>query len=183
MHRIMKTPASKTDAKIKETVDMGSEWMFPHNIVEETSSKGPINTGLLHFWTSTARLHVTRGAIPSSSHDTTHDGFEYTLIGLQRESGARTHVFLDFTAHLKFRDIRMNSELPEATLAPSTANQTYEIAVMDFVVITRIYNFKQLCTLVVEWKDGVAYRLGYAKVEETAWIALRNREWKMVTLG
>ena len=183
MHRIMKNPVSKTDAKIKETVDMGSEWMFPHNIVEETSSEGPINTGLLHFWTSTARLHVTRGAIPSSSYDTTHDGFEYTLIGLQRESGARTHVFLDFTAHLKFRDICLNLELPEAILAPSTANQTYEITVMDFVVITRISNLKQLCTLVVEWKDGVAYRLGYAKVEETAWIALRNREWKMVTLG
>jgi len=73
--------------------------------------------------------------------------------------------------------------VPEGILVPSTANQTYEIVVMDFVVVTTICSRNELCAFAVEWKDGVAYRVGIAEVKETGWIELRNREWKMVTLG
>ena len=143
----------------------------------ETSYNGPLNVGLLHFWTSTARLHVSR---KPWSH--THDGFAYFLIGLQRE-GSTTGVFIDATAYLKFKDIDVKSEVPEGILVPSAANQTYEIVVLDFIVVRTKFSLNELCALAVEWKDGVAYRVGIVDVKETEWIELRNREWKMVTLG
>lgn len=112
--------------------------------------------------------HTMDSAIPSSD--------------LKREDYT-TSVFIDATAHLKFKDIDVKSELPEGILVPSAANQTYEIVVLDFVVVTTISSRNELCALAVEWKDGVAYRVGITDVDETEWNGLRNREWKMVTLG
>lgn len=178
LHRIMETPAAATklarpplkDAKTKETASRRSDWKLAQQTVEVTSYRGPLNTGLLHFWTSTARLHV--GREPSTS---THDGFRYFPIML------RTMIHMDATSHLQFKEVDLKSEVPESVLDPSTANKTREILVMDFVVVTT-YG-KDLCALAVEWKDGIAYRIGLIHVSETAWINLRNREWKMVTLG
>jgi hypothetical protein len=183
-HRIMEIPAasnklgrpSSKDAKTKKMRNLRSEWSLQQQIVEKTSYKGPLIIGLLHFWTRTARLHVSRKPWQ------THDGFAYSLIGLKRENYT-TQVFIDATAHLKFKDINVKSEVPEGILVPSAANQTYEIGVLDFVVVTTICSKNELCALAVEWKDGVAYRVGIANVKETEWIELRNIEWKMVTLG
>jgi hypothetical protein len=184
-HRIMETPAASNklgrpppkDAKTEKTRNLRSEWKLPQQIVEKTSYNGPLNVGLLHFWTSTARLHASR-----KPWSRTHDGFAYFLIGLQRE-GSTTGVFIDATAHLKFKDIDVKSEVPKGILVPSAANQTYEIVVLDFIVVRTKFSLNELCALAVEWKDGVAYRVGIVDVKETEWIELRNREWKMVTLG
>jgi len=57
----------------------------------------------------------------------------------------------------------------------------YEILEREFVVI---YKFgAHLLALAVEWKNGVAYRIGILYVDEGDWIRLQNRVWKRVILG
>lgn len=178
LHRVMEPPAASSklgalppkNTKSKETASLRSKWKLAQQTVDETSYNGPLNTGLLHFWTSTARLHVSRE--PSTS---THDGFRYFPI--------ITHVMIqmDVTSHLQFQEVDLKLEVPEGILNPSAVNTTREILVMEFVVVSTYK--EEVCAIAVEWKDGVAYRVGILHVSEMAWVGLRNREWKMVTLG
>lgn len=61
-----------------------------------------------------------------------------------------------------------------------------EIVSQDFVVVAARVDpelVPWLILLAVEWKEGVAYRLGTAEVREKDWIQVKNREWKLVILG
>ncbi|KAG9316274.1 heterokaryon incompatibility protein-domain-containing protein [Chiua virens] len=52
----------------------------------------------------------------------------------------------------------------------------------DFIVIAAA-GPKTLLLLAVEFKDGVAYRIGKTVVQEVDWIKVENREWKKIILG
>ncbi|KAF8548636.1 HET-domain-containing protein [Imleria badia] len=61
-----------------------------------------------------------------------------------------------------------------------------EIVSQDFIVVAARVDpelVSWLILLAVEWKEGVAYRLGTAEVREKDWIQVKNREWKFVILG
>jgi len=67
-----------------------------------------------------------------------------------------------------------------------------DVLMVDFVIIARENRNwclsvgdreSPLCALVVEWKNGIAYRLGFAILSEKNWISLKNRQWRLVTLG
>jgi hypothetical protein len=55
----------------------------------------------------------------------------------------------------------------------------------DFVVIGRSVKDpkRYLRMIIVNWREGVAYRIGCAWISEDDWGDLRNREWKKVILG
>lgn len=52
----------------------------------------------------------------------------------------------------------------------------------DFVSIGGDYKHT-LAILLVDWKDGVAYRRGLLTVLGSHWEELDNREWKLISLG
>jgi hypothetical protein len=41
----------------------------------------------------------------------------------------------------------------------------------------------RLYALILEWRDGVAYRVGIVSFTEYFWVHLENRVWKLVYLG
>ncbi|KAG8214241.1 heterokaryon incompatibility protein-domain-containing protein [Butyriboletus roseoflavus] len=61
-------------------------------------------------------------------------------------------------------------------------NAISEIVHQDFIVVAaRVPG--QLILLAIEWKDGVAYRVGIADANEVEWLRVKNREWRLITLG
>ncbi|RYP26262.1 hypothetical protein DL767_008112 [Monosporascus sp. MG133] len=42
---------------------------------------------------------------------------------------------------------------------------------------------RTLHALVVEWRNGIAYRIGVATIQEYVWVQLENRVWRLVTLA
>lgn len=40
-----------------------------------------------------------------------------------------------------------------------------------------------LHALVVEWRDGIANRIGVATIAEYVWVQLENRIWRLVSLA
>ncbi|KAH0839439.1 heterokaryon incompatibility protein-domain-containing protein [Lanmaoa asiatica] len=61
-----------------------------------------------------------------------------------------------------------------------------KIVSQDFIVVAAQLDpelISRLIMLAVEWKDGIAYRLGTTEIREKDWIQVENREWKLVILG
>ena len=58
-----------------------------------------------------------------------------------------------------------------------------EIVHQDFIVIAARSDEARLILLAIEWKEGVAYRTGITEVEEADWVQMKNRQWRLVTLG
>ena len=56
-----------------------------------------------------------------------------------------------------------------------------DIVYQDFIVIAARGVYVILLT--IEWKDGVAYRVGKAELRETEWVQVRDRQWRLTTLG
>jgi hypothetical protein len=71
--------------------------------------------------------------------------------------------------------------LPSPDFQPRP-NDRSEIVYQDFIVVAA-GGPKTLILLAIEWKDGVAYRVGQTDVEEADWIGVENRQWRMITLG
>ncbi|KAG8214248.1 heterokaryon incompatibility protein-domain-containing protein [Butyriboletus roseoflavus] len=61
-------------------------------------------------------------------------------------------------------------------------HSTYEIVDQDFIVVAA-RDPGELILLAVEWRDGVAYRVGITDVEEVDWLRVETREWRLITLG
>jgi hypothetical protein len=157
------------DCQPEETVDLPSRWKGEPQIIHDAFYKTPINTGLLHFWTSTATLSVRQEPNPL--------GTQYSTISFS------SRVEIDASAHLQFKDVEAMSKSPEGIKKePIKVAKRYKILAMDFVVVSS-YNNWDLHALVVEWKDGVAYRIGVASFMQSDWISLPNKVWKRVVLG
>jgi hypothetical protein len=120
-----------------------------------------------------------------------HSGYRYFLVSFLSIGMAKVWVHLDAPSQLKFDDVNLMSEIPEALLSPlEDLQRRCEVVAISFLVIkvlarsslNRIYR-SDLCALAVEWKAGVAYRVGIMCLEEEEWISLPDREWKQVILG
>jgi hypothetical protein len=80
------------------------------------------------------------------------------------------------------------SEIPNALLEPlEDLERRCEVVAVSFLVLKvlarSLVKRNDLCALAVEWKSGVAYRVGIMSLEEEEWIRLPGREWKQVILG
>jgi hypothetical protein len=152
-------------------VDLPSQWKGEPQIIHEAFCKAPINTGLLHFWTSTATLSVRQEPNPL--------GTQYSAVAFRH--GHRVEI--DALAYLQFEDVEAMPKSPEGvSKEPIKGAKIYKILAMDFVAVSS-YNTSNLHALVVEWKDGVAYRIGVASFMQSDWIGLPNKVWKRVVLG
>jgi hypothetical protein len=139
-----------------------------------------INPGLLFFWTSTAKLYVSRKGLewmaPNASRAARY---------LLPEIESRSTVFLETTEHLPFRDPKTMAALPESLFKQIEGDESRDIIFVDFVVIgsQKYEDEKELLTLAVEWENGVAYRIGIAYIKERAWNNFEDKTWKQITLG
>lgn len=99
-----------------------------------------------------------------------------------------------WTSHANVRAIRtriMGGKAVEYTLLPSADLQQdlkaipnhIEIIHQDFIVVAARGTGVTLILLAIEWKDGVAYRVGRTEVSETEWLQVKNRQWRLITLG
>ena len=159
------------DFQPEKTVDLPSQWKGDPQIIHEAFCKAPINTGLLHFWTSMATLSVRQEPNPL--------GTQYSAVAFRH--GHRVEI--DALAYLQFEDVEAMPKSPEGiSKEPIKGAKIYKILAMDFVAVSS-YNTSNLHALVVEWKDGVAYRIGVASFMQSDWIGLPNKVWKRVVLG
>jgi hypothetical protein len=162
------------DCQPEEPVGLPSQWKGEPQIIHEAFCNTPINTGLLHFWTSTATLSVRR--------EPNRFGFptQFSIVAFE---DSHHSVWIDASAHLQFKDAEVMSKLPEGVIKePAKGAKRYKILAMDFVVVSS-YNTSYLHALAVEWKDGVAYRIGVAYIPQRHWVGLLNKVWKRVVLG
>ncbi|KAH8783559.1 hypothetical protein F5882DRAFT_498612 [Hyaloscypha sp. PMI_1271] len=160
------------DCQSEEPVGFPSQWKGEPQIIHEAFCKGPVNTGLLHFWTSTATLTVRQ--------DLDLSGGQYSIVDVEYSGHS---VWIDAAAHLHFRDAEVMSKLPEGVIKePIKGAKRYKILAMDFVVVSS-YSTSSLHALAVEWKDGIAYRIGVAYIPQRYWVGLLNKAWKQVILG
>lgn len=75
-----------------------------------------------------------------------------------------------------------NDKYVECTWYQTPVSVPGHMETVDFVTIGGDCQ-STLAILLVEWKDGVAYRRGLATILGSQWVELDNREWKMICLG
>jgi hypothetical protein len=174
------------DHQTDELLTLRRQWRHEPHVVLQSVIQKPINGGHLRFWTSVSTLYVGRERSTMG-----HSGYRYFLVSFLSIGMAKVWVHLDAPSHLKFDDVNLMSEIPEALLGPlEDLQRRCEVVAISFLVIkvlarsslNRIYR-SDLCALAVEWKAGVAYRVGIMCLEEEEWISLPDREWKQVILG
>jgi hypothetical protein len=118
--------------------------------------------------------------------------YNYLEIGGSSRSSNPNHdidnvVMVNGESNLK--DAEFRNELERVThdedIDETDDGQETEAVRLDFVIIGRsIQEPKRfLRALIVEWVDGIAYRVGCASVAEKEWVEEERREWKMIRLG
>jgi hypothetical protein len=165
------------------------------------------DTGLLRFWTSTIPVSLYYREDPIQKKNEIRDrnsggnGNGY-IYGFLSENSAAVQPLLQ-----EYEDIRScKISLPPRTQSAirhglgesndeSVTGRDKLVAediVGDIVVISRrlVWDYSEntikdrdLFALVVYWEDRIAYRAGLLSINKGVWLGLRNRRWKMVTLG
>ncbi|KAG4443359.1 hypothetical protein IFR05_001148 [Cadophora sp. M221] len=129
-------------------------WDTPNTLI--------INPGHLYLQTTTATLHN-----------------QYSILSF----GPQNHsLILDDPSHLQFDEREVMKELPEGIPEPLEGVETYHIAVLDFVVVSYLKSESVVC-LVVNWENGVAYRIGLAYFNLQGWGRVNTRRGRRVVLG
>ncbi|KAH8805352.1 heterokaryon incompatibility protein-domain-containing protein [Xylogone sp. PMI_703] len=132
----------------------------------------------LHFWTSTAKLYIRRDAPKTYMGSASSSRYSF----LPKTPGSL--VFLDNTDHIPFQGAETTENIPEHISLLIKDEEECDVLQVEFAVIGRShFHPRQLLTLAVEWKDGVAYRIGIARIEEAWWVELEQREWKRMLLA
>ncbi|TVY23112.1 hypothetical protein LHYA1_G008105 [Lachnellula hyalina] len=175
-----------------ELLEFHREWKDQPQIFRETLYITPVNTGILHFWTSTATLHILWEQLQDNLwFGKSVDQYSVMIFTTNFPENSfpeyDARLYMDATAHLNLNNVEL-SEVPEGSI-PSwmlEGHRRYNVLAMDFIVISMNYykgENPSLVALAVEWRDGVAYRIGILFMEQTGWAKLRNRVWKQVALG
>jgi hypothetical protein len=74
------------------------------------------------------------------------------------------------------------SPSPDSQPNSNSIDYHSEIVHQDFVVVAAS-GPRELILLAIEWKNGVAYRIGRTVVEEAEWVRVENRQWRLIILG
>lgn len=141
--------------------------------------------GRLYFWSSVATFSCRDVCceIPKVASLCEHDQSPFLVCACRRAERDAT-IRRGLYPHKIIQDKVMESKIVENKVMDGYRN--YDLVVVGRV--TRSGGSPKLLVIPVEWKNGVAYRLGSNLVEpdlvaEEQWIALKHREWKFVTLG
>ncbi|KAI9859128.1 MAG: hypothetical protein M1813_007084 [Trichoglossum hirsutum] len=147
-----------------------------------------LDTGLLQFWASTASVYVRQDHLRYAA---------YHLLSSEYSEGPEIPVefHMGSTEHLQRDDPVVLENVPHLVEKVRKIGRPIcdkDVLMLDFVIIARDNGSwyssirdgsSALRALVVEWKNGIAYRLGFAIFSEENWISLENRQWRLVTLG
>ena len=137
--------------------------------------------GLLQFWSSTATMELYRGDPDSWGG---HFIFPEYLHRRKKYDSRLIRCLQKGQPHLAPEDSRTVT-----TSNTKCAKHKQSTVVADLVVIgSGVIGYEGdkewvLHVLIVEWHDGIAYRIGIATISEYVWVKLENRTWKLVTLG
>ncbi|KAG9309244.1 heterokaryon incompatibility protein-domain-containing protein [Chiua virens] len=71
---------------------------------------------------------------------------------------------------------------PDFRANTNTTEYIEVVRQQDFIVVAG-RGTRKLILLAVEWRDGVVYRVGKTEVEEAHWLAIENRQWRLITMG
>ncbi|KAH6722705.1 heterokaryon incompatibility protein-domain-containing protein [Leptodontidium sp. MPI-SDFR-AT-0119] len=136
------------------------------------------NPGHLHFQTTTATLHVRRLSLEEVALESSLQN-QYSILSFEPQHYS---LILDDPSHLQFDERQVMKELPEGIPEPLEGLETYNVAVLDFVVVSYLKSESVVC-LVVNCEDGVAYRIGLAYFKLQRWGRVKTRQEKQVVLG
>lgn len=149
-----------------------SAWQGQDTFAE--SSEFGVDSGLLKFWSSVAGVRLR--PFPQ--------GGEWAFAPV---------LAYGFDENVK---IRLDGSLPPYRDTPYEAIQNIACADstglqvdLNMVVISlttllcRYGREVHLLLLIVEWNEGVEYRMGTGKISERDWIKIHNREWRLITMG
>ncbi|KAG8216702.1 heterokaryon incompatibility protein-domain-containing protein [Butyriboletus roseoflavus] len=100
----------------------------------------------------------------------------HQLQSLTQHSISRIGQLHFWTGLANLRAIRRWSDLGPGE------DSNHEIVHQDFIVVA-VRGPGELILLAIEWKDGVAYRVGMVDIKEVDWLRVENREWRLITLG
>lgn len=92
-----------------------------------------------------------------------------------------SNVRLESTDYIAFRCPVKTAAVPSWVREKVVLQSTEDLFMRDVLVVGR-ERYQRLLLMVVEWKDGIAYRIGTAEMNEEVWIELQ-RIWQLVTLG
>lgn len=175
-------PEIRGDSKSKRLLEAWRCADGPMKAPEKCVSN--LKIGQLHCWTSVASLRVIRQELeePQPSYCSVYppEDDPHLFEGI----GSTPKMIMGLTAHIKGEKPELHSKI--WSLMTAKYRDGADMISLDFVVVAKRQTLENeaanLMTLVVEWKEGVAYRLGIAWIPEQAWIKLK-REWKYVVLG
>lgn len=165
------------------------------------------DTSMLKFYTSTATLVMLRWK-DGEAHDywllsTGHvqyfcksphepglpcyscsQGREGSLVMGQVYMGSTDHIPAHEHEHKDWISEEYRRKVHELSSFHHDRINNGDFLVFDFCVISRSStDHSNLNALIVEWIDGVAYRVGIAIISEAIWVHVLNRRWRLVTLG
>jgi hypothetical protein len=187
------TPSPPPSDHIPKYHALVEQWKGQPTLIDHF--KGPQfdemkDIGLLRFWTSVATVSICINDDKEGAH-VVHSPL----------STAYPRGSISNQPNNPYRDIIIShisappSDSPKAAnMAPDLTCTTHHQTCMqaDLVIVRRVVSmdwvskvrkYDTLQALIVSVENGIASRIGLAMVPETAWVALSNRRWEMVTLG
>ncbi|KAK7526797.1 heterokaryon incompatibility protein-domain-containing protein [Phyllosticta citriasiana] len=143
-----------------------------------------LGIGQIHFWTSVAKLRVVRKELEEPQAPIC-DAYSVEDDSSLYEDMLSTNLMIGSTSHIPGERLESRSKLMECK--PTQYSSGVDLIWLDFVVVAKreacSSKYPSLMLLAVEWKEGIAYRLGLALMPEPVWIKKKNREWRHVVLG
>ncbi|KAM0418330.1 hypothetical protein ACHAPD_004689 [Fusarium lateritium] len=196
---LSKDRMTKTTAKVKRLRWQGPERDIPDQHVQNLAQNSNLVPGTLIFWASVATLRVrpTEGS-PSESNvsdDTDSDKEQkevtYEVPGKFKITGTGEWPFgnqAHFEAWLggERDESSYKIVLPGDPQLPGTFSVEFAVvyrhkgAVFDAGIDGK--RKAKLMLLALEWKEGLAYRIGLGEISEEEWAKMGDREWKLITM-
>lgn len=146
--------------------------------VQDIDDPGLVNTGHLYFWSTTAELYVRQNEFVESQYGWSSQHL-YSILAFKPEDYS---LLLDSSSTVLFQESDVMADLPEGRPHTIGDMERYNVAVLDFVVISWLKPSSVTC-LIVQWNHGIAYRIGLAYFDRKAWGNIKTRQWKKVVLG
>ncbi|KAM3065052.1 hypothetical protein ACMFMG_006184 [Clarireedia jacksonii] len=169
--------ASNTEGQLKEIKQRENRstspraWKGRSQTIHDGQYTRPINPGHLHFWTSTAILSIRRRQHSSGGYTR----MRHTILA------TNAVVYMDTWDHAGRINGARSEDPVNDDIERLQGNDTDEIVEREFVVVAVCGSM--LSALAVEWKEGVAYRIGCTTIEESLWIELSTLVWKYIILS
>ncbi|XTI94459.1 heterokaryon incompatibility protein-domain-containing protein [Cenococcum geophilum] len=159
-----------------------SQWIGKPRYDERAVRLAPgiefIDSGLLHFWTSTATVYVLRRKAIQWSFIL--DPFRYEVLDTNGEVLTNL-VHMGSTSDWPRHSPALCGGRPGKIEA--LISEEADVLAFDLAIVNRSASPPFLQALIIYWNRNIASRIGHATVSEAKWVKLENRVWQTVTLG